>query len=162
NLIDEAAADIKHKFDVPIVLIVVDTMVAAAQHQERGDENDAAVSQRVLNNLRRVSEHTKALAVGIDYFGKTIETGTRGSSAKEASADAIIVTLADRELGGAVKNTRLGLRKLRDGMAGIEIPFTVHLVERGHDNDGDPILAPVIDWETAQAPQTAGKERWSK
>jgi hypothetical protein len=43
--------------------------------------------------------------------------------------------LADRELGGAVKNTRLVLRKQREGAAGLELPFAPKTVEIGTDSD---------------------------
>jgi hypothetical protein len=36
----------------------------------------------MMNTLRSVSQHTNALTVGSDHFGKVAETGTRGSSAK--------------------------------------------------------------------------------
>jgi hypothetical protein len=90
--------------------------------------------------------------IGIDHFGKVAENGTRGSSAKEGAADTVIAVLAHRELGGGVSNTRLAMRKQRDGVSGFEIPFTARMVETGTDDDGDPITAPIIDW---QAPQQA-------
>ena len=113
-----------------------------------------------MNALRVVSQRTGALVVGIDHFGKVVETGTRGSSAKEGAADAVIVLLADRELSGGVKNTRLAVRKQRDGVSGFEIPFTARIVETGTDDDGDPITAPVIDWQATQQP-SQGDGRWT-
>jgi AAA domain/Bifunctional DNA primase/polymerase, N-terminal len=155
----EAAAELKRKFDLPVALIIIDTMITAAGFAA-GEDNDAAAAQRVMTTLRLTSQRTGALVVGIDHFGKVIETGTRGSSAKEGAADVVIALLADRELSGGVKNTRLALRKLRDGVSGFEIPFTVRIVETGIDDDGDPITAPVIDW---QAPQqaTQADARWT-
>jgi hypothetical protein len=63
-------------------------------------------------------------------------------------------------LSGGVRNTRLAMRKQRDGVSGFEIPFTARMVETGTDDDGDPVTAPVIDW---QAPQQApeGDTRWT-
>jgi hypothetical protein len=159
-MIDAAAADLKRKFGLPAVLIWIDTMIAASGH-EKGDDSDAAASQKLMNTLKQVSRHTGALVVGIDHFGKVVETGTRGSSAKEGAADTVIALLADREVSGGVKNTRLALRKQRDGISGIEIPFTARIVETGVDDDADPVTATVIDWEaTQQAPR--GDARWTK
>ncbi len=107
-----------------------------------------------MSALRILSEHTGALVAGIDHFGKVVETGTRGSSAKEGAADTVIALLADRELSGGVKNTRLAVRKQRDGVSGFEIPFTARMVETGTDDDGDPVTAPIIDW---QAPQQSAQ-----
>jgi hypothetical protein len=126
----EAADNLKRKFDVAVGMIVIDTMITAAGFAA-GEDNDAAAAQKVMTALRITSQRTGALVVGIDHFGKVIETGTRGSSAKEGAADVVIALLADRELSGGVKNTRLALRKLRESVSGFEIPFTARIVETG-------------------------------
>jgi hypothetical protein len=155
----EAAADLKRRFDLPIVLIWMDTLITAAGFAS-GEDNDAAAAQGVMTALRIIAQRTGALVVGIDHFGKTLESGTRGSSAKEGAADTVIAVLAERELSGGVKNTRLAVRKQRDGVSGFEIPFAARMVETGTDDDGDPITAPVIDWQAPQqAPQ--GDTRWT-
>jgi hypothetical protein len=158
RIADEAAAELKREFNLPVVLIWIDTLVAAAGYAA-GEENDSSASQQVMNVLRATSQHTGALVIGIDHFGKVVETGTRGSSAKEGAADVVIAVLADRELSGGVKNTRLAVRKLRDGRSGFEIPFRATIVETGDDEDGDPITAAVIDWQAAQQPVQADT-RW--
>jgi hypothetical protein len=156
---DEAAAYLDRNFGLPVVLIWIDTVITAAGHEDGGD-NDTAASQKVMSGLRILSKHTGALVVGVDHFGKVVETGTRGSSAKEGAADTVIALLADRELSGSVKNTRLAVRKQRDGASGFEIPFTALIVETGVDDDGDPVTAPIIDWQAIQ--QTAqGNARWT-
>ena len=148
----EAAADLDRNFGLPVVLIWIDTVITAAGHDDGGD-NDTAASQKVMSVLRILSKHTGASVAGIDHFGKVVETGTRGSSAKEGAADTVLALLADRELSGSVKNTRLAVRKQRDGVSGFEIPFTARMVETGTDDDGDPVTAPIIDWQATQ--QTA-------
>jgi hypothetical protein len=155
----EAAACLNRNFGLPVVLIWIDTVITAAGYNEGGD-NDTAAAQKVMSALRILSKHAGALVIGIDHFGKVLETGTRGSSAKEGAADTVIALLADRELSGGVKNTRLAVRKQRDGVSGFEIPFTVRMVETGTDDDGDPVTAPVIDWQATQ--QTAQADaRWT-
>jgi hypothetical protein len=156
---DEAAADLDRNFGLPVVLIWIDTVITAAGYNEGGD-NDTAASQKVMSVLRILSKHTGALVAGVDHFGKVVETGTRGSSAKEGAADTVLALLANRELSGDVKNTRLAVRKQRDGVSGFEIPFTARMVETGTDDDGDPVTAPIIDWQATQ--QTAqGDARWT-
>lgn len=72
----------------------------------------------------------------------------------------VIALLADRELSGGVKNTRLALRKLRESVSGFEIPFTAQMIETGTDEDGDTITSPIIDWQATQ--QTAQADvRWT-
>ena len=59
----------------------------------------------------------------------------------------MLASLADREISGSVKNTRLAVRKQRDGVSGFELPFTAHMIETGVDSDGDPMTSPpVIEW----------------
>lgn len=65
-----------------------------------------------------------------------------------------------RELGGSVKNTRLAVRKQRDGISGLEVPFTPKTIDQGFDEDDDPITATIIDWETPQA-TTQADTRWT-
>jgi hypothetical protein len=90
------------------------------------------------------------------------EVGTRGSSAKEGHADVVLAILADRELGGTVLNTKLGVRKLRDGAAGLELPFTAKAIEVGKDEDGDPITRVVINWDPAATSTADTTKDWSK
>ena len=159
GIANEAAADLKRRFGLPVALIWIDTLITAASFAS-GEDNDAAAAQKVMTALRITSQRTGALVVGIDHFGKVVETGTRGSSAKEGAADAVIALLADREVGGGVKNTRFAVRKQRDGVSGFEIPFTARTAETGIDDDGDPIIAPIIDWQATQQ-TTPGDGRWT-
>ena len=172
-LIDKNAADIicywiadaekyfQRTFGRPTVLVWFDTLVTAAKYETAGGDSDTAQAQLVMNTLRAISERTRTFCVGVDHFGKLIETGTRGSSAKEGAADTVIVLLGDRELSGGIKNTRLALRKQRDGISGIEVPFGVINREAGVDEDGDTISAPpVIDWRATVA-AAKGDKRWT-
>jgi hypothetical protein len=162
RLIEEASKHLKEAFDLETVLIWIDTIIAAAGYAKTGDDNDQAAAQKIMSVLSGLSQRTGALVVGIDHFGKVVETGTRGSSAKEGHADVVLAVLADRELNGTVTNTRLAVRKMREGTSGLEIPFAARTVEVGIDPDGDPITRVVIDWSkeaTTTKPADAG---WSK
>ena len=91
----------------------------------------------------------------IDHLGKVVEAGTRGSSGKEGNADTVLATLAEREITGAITNSRMAARKQRDGISGFEVPFTPEIVELGVDEDGDPVTALVLDWGRQQQQATA-------
>src|SRR5262249_43395764 len=134
-MVESAASQLRERFDVPTVLVFIDTVVTAAGYAKSGDDNDAAVAQRGMSVLSGLSQPPGARVVGIDHFGKIMDTGTRGSSAKEGHADAVLALLADRELNGTVSNTRLALRKQREGVSGLELPFTPKTVEIGTDAD---------------------------
>jgi hypothetical protein len=159
TLVEDAAKHLKETYNADLALIVIDTLVAAAGYARPGDENDAAMGQKVMSVMAELSKITGALTAGIDHFGKVVETGTRGTSAKEAAADAILALLADRALSGAVSNCRLAVRKIREGQPGVEIPFTPKTVEVGTDSDGDPETRVVIDWT---APVQSPDKKWSK
>jgi AAA domain len=161
RMADEAAAEIKRQFDLPVVLVWIDTVITAAGFKP-GEENDSAAGLLVMNTLRRISEHLGAMVIGIDHFGKSVETGTRGTSAKEDAADLVLALLGDKELGGGVKNSRLAMRKMRQGAAGFELPFVPRIEKIDTDEDGDPITAAVIDWQdTRQSTQTSDTG-WTK
>jgi hypothetical protein len=156
-------AEIEQRFQLPLALIWVDTMIAAAGYAATGDDNDTAATQKVITALRNVSRQTSAFIFGIDHFGKIVDAGTRGSSAKEGGADTVLAALADRDIAGTVKNTRLSVRKQRDGHSGFEIPFAAQTVETGRDEDNDPITAVVIEWSQPQQAAGAAKgQKWTK
>jgi hypothetical protein len=140
---------------------VIDTLIAAASYSKVGDDNDAAAAQKIMSTLAGLSQYSGGLALGVDHFGKVMETGTRGSSAKEGAADVVLALLADRELSGAVKNTRLAIRKQRDGASGLEIPFTTRLVEFGTDHDGDREMRLVIDWSPPDRSAPDDEKSWA-
>jgi len=123
---EEAAKRAREKFGLPLALIVVDTLSAAAGFD---DENSASETQKVLNVLRALSRATKALVLLIDHYGKMTETGIRGSSAKGAAADAVLACLGERNAEGAISNRRLAVVKLRDGPTGRVIPFDLRIVQ---------------------------------
>jgi len=158
----EAADRMRSEFGVELVLIIVDTMSAAAGFK---DENSSSEVQTAMNVLNELSKRTGALVVACDHFGKAVETGTRGSSAKEASADVIIASLGDKTQAGNVTNLRVAVRKLRGGATGAETPFRLRVVDMGVDEDGNAVTTCVVEWSpvTITAPPEAAKGKgWPK
>lgn len=151
----------EHK--LPLALVIVDTVAAAAGFK---DENAASEGQLVMNVLAGLARNLDACVVGIDHFGKVQDTGTRGSSAKEAAADFVLALLGERDLAGNVTDRRLAVRKVRGAPSGAEIPFDLRVVELGIDRDGEPVTTCVIDWrERAEsAPNTTKQteKTWPK
>jgi hypothetical protein len=158
----KASDQMRSNFRVELVLIILDTMSAAAGFK---DENASAEGQVVMNALNELAKRTGSLVMACDHFGKATETGTRGTSAKEASADVVVACLGDKTQTGAVSNLRIGVRKLRGGATGAETAFTLRTVDMGVDEDGEPITTCIIEWSSATiAPPveaTKGKG-WSK
>jgi AAA domain/Primase C terminal 2 (PriCT-2) len=158
----EAADRMKAEFGVDLVLVIVDTMSAAAGFK---DENASSEAQFVMNVLSELSRRTGALILACDHFGKAVETGTRGSSAKEAAADVVIACLGDRAQAGSVTALSIAVRKLRSGATGAETPFRLRTVDMGVDEDGEPITTCVVEWSpvtVAPAPEAAKGRGWPK
>jgi hypothetical protein len=127
------------------------------------DANDASETQRVMNVLTEIAQTAEVLVVAVDHFGKDVSTGTRNSSVKEDSVDAVLALLADRDLAGKVENQRLAIRKVRGAPTGQEIHFETRRVTVG-ENSGTEIHTLVVDWIKADDP-TAPKPkaaRWPK
>jgi hypothetical protein len=156
------AEEMRRRFDLPLTLIIIDTVAAGAGYSKAGEENDAAIAQRIMDTLAAISRATGAFVLAVDHFGKTVETGTRGSSAKESFADIVLALLGEKELAGAVKNPRMAARKRRGGPNGEEFTFTTQLVVLGTDADGDPVDTLVLEWGGTIDPADARHGRWPK
>ncbi|MRI57630.1 hypothetical protein D8770_27505 [Methylobacterium sp. DB1607] len=158
---EQAAADLRDLYGLPLALIVIDTIAAGAGFD---DENSAAETQKAMNALETLSHRTGAFVLGVDHFGKAADTGTRGSSAKEAAADVVLAMLADRDAAGAISNTRMALRKLRGGRIGIQTPYALDVIEIGEDRYGEPITTCVVRWDVEREPKPAAPTRqgWPK
>jgi hypothetical protein len=138
--------------------VIIDVLADAAGYAEAGDENDPAVGAKLMGVLRRAADACDCFVLVVDHFGKSIEAGTRGTSAKEGAADIILACLGEREVSGAVANTRLALRKVRGGPQGQEFPFKPRVVpvpEPSEDSGAETTC--VIDWEAAAA---TSDDRW--
>jgi hypothetical protein len=159
----QAAEKIKAEWDLPLALIVIDTVVVSAGYTKEGQDNDAAIGQRIMSTMVELSKATGAFVLGVEHFGKSIDTGTRGTSAKEGAADVVLALLGERNVAGSVTNTRLALRKRRSGQNGEEFPFSTRVVELGADQFGEPVTTLVIDWAAQGARAAPAKDKaWSK
>jgi hypothetical protein len=158
----QAADRMRSEFGIELALIIVDTMSAAAGFT---DENSSSEGQQAMNVLTDLSRCTGAVVMACDHFGKAVETGTRGTSAKEAAADVVIACLGDKSVPGNVGDTRIAVRKLRGGATGAETAYKRQIVQLGVDEDNEPITTCVIDWSpvTVSAPSQAAKGKgWPK
>jgi RecA-family ATPase len=153
----DAAAVMQSRYGLPLALIVVDTMAAASGVE---DENDAAQGQAVMNVLHDLARATGALVLVVDHFGKTIGSGTRGTSAKDSSADALLVLIAPQSLEGVVESRTLAVRKVRGGKTGAQYAFELEEVSFGADEDGDEITTCVVKFVEGPAVVQVKGDRW--
>jgi AAA domain len=158
----EAADRMQSEFGVELVLIIVDTMSAAAGFT---DENSSSEGQQAMNVCAELSRRTGAFLMACDHFGKAVETGTRGSSAKEGAADVVIACLGEKNLTGRIANTRVAIRKLRGGAGGAEIAYKLRIVDMGIDEGNEQITTGVIDWSPVTigpVPETSKGKEWPR
>ena len=149
--ITKVAASVREKlkatFGLELALVIIDTLSPAAAFK---DANDQAEAQRVMDVLNGLAKAVGALVMAVDHFGKDVTTGTRGSSAKEGAADAVLALLAERDLAGNVSNPRMAIRKVRGAPTGQEIPFTMRTVTVDENKEG-PVTTLVVDWQEPAA-----------
>jgi len=157
----QADESLQAEFGLPLGLIIIDTVAASAGYSTPGAENDNAVNQALMNVLRTVAQALGCFVLGVDHFGKNIETGTRGGSSKEAASDLVLACLGERELSGRVLNLRLAVRKCRGGPSGQEFPFSMREVTHPQpDEEGNPITTLVVDWTAPAAAPGPGPDPW--
>jgi hypothetical protein len=133
---------------LPLGLIWIDTMSSAGGFEDEKDNAEAAQLMGVLGNL---SDATGAVVMGVDHLGKNVDAGARGGSAKEANSDFVLALLGNKDLAGNVSDTRMSLRKVREGLTGKEFPFAPKVVDMGTDRHGYPLTSVVIDWSVTRA-----------
>jgi AAA domain len=160
----EAAEQMQAKFSLPLALIVVDTIGTAAGYENTGDENDAVVGFKLMKVLSALAKQTGTFVLGLDHFGKAVETGTRGASSKEGDIDVVLALVGDRSIGGAISNVKLYARKRRTGASGEEFPLRTKVVDMGVDEDGESITTLVVDWTEVEQTSKAKDQdaKWTK
>ena len=156
------AAEFKERFNLPLVLILIDSLIAGAGYTKEGQDNDAALAHAVKMMADKVSRAIGCFVFVIDHYGKDTAVGTRGSSVKEVDADLIFACLGDRSDGGQVSNSRLALRKRRSGPNGEDIAFQGKAVEMGlNPKTGKMETTLVIDWGD-DGQQPTAKPKWNE
>jgi AAA domain-containing protein len=161
-MVKQAAERMLRDFNLPVALVIIDTMGKAAGYEKKGDEDDAVIATKIESVLSAVSKTTGAFVLGLDHFGKDPTTGTRGSSGKEGHTDIVLALLGDKAQSGAVTCTRLCTRKRRSGPNGEEFPFRTKVVDMGVDPRGTPVSTLTIDWTEESEVAAATKDKWSK
>lgn len=128
--VDSFIAQMKIDVHDPVGLIFFDTFAAST----RGiDENSSADVGKVLGNLRRIAEETRAAVLFTHHSGKDTTRGPRGFSGITADVDLEV------EISRGVAK----VKKMRDGPGGAEFGFALKPVHLCVDDEGDDITAAV-------------------
>ncbi|MFZ4542084.1 MAG: AAA family ATPase [Rickettsiales bacterium] len=131
---------------VPLGLIIVDTLAAAFAID---DENAAGEATKIMQLLQTIALRTGALVLAVTHYGKSAETGVRGSSAYTASADVILAVFTDRTTKGDVTSRSISLTKSRWRDTGWQCGFTLTRTSVGLDEDGEPIWSAYVTIDTS-------------
>jgi AAA domain len=127
--------------DKGLGLVVIDT-VAASCDFPLDTANSAGPNQAVFNVLHRLAREFDCCVMVVDHLGKDATKGTRGSTAKEASADVVWRVTGSVSDDGMVSNTAMTIAKMRGGASGKRLPFTLQPVKMPNKRD-DGI---VVQW----------------
>jgi hypothetical protein len=137
-------------------LISIDTMTAAAEMTD-DQHNAAGTNQRIFNVLHALAHKYDCAVVVTDHLGKEASRGTRGSSAKEASADVVLTVTGTVNDDGICSNTAMTIKKLRGGAANKRITFGLQEVRMPLDEAGRRQDGVVIRWDVASSKLRDGK-----
>jgi hypothetical protein len=128
SLIAEAAT----AFEVPVGLVVIDTLSRALAG---GNENDSADMGAFVKNIDSIRDATGGHLMIVHHSGKDGSKGARGHSLLRAATDTEI----------EVKDGAAKVTKQRDWQGGDEFPFDLVVVEVGTDSDGEPVTSCVVE-----------------
>jgi KaiC/GvpD/RAD55 family RecA-like ATPase len=150
-------AKILQKFGYPVRMVVLDTVSAAFSIK---DENSAGEMSRLCKLLMVLGGCINAVTLAVHHYGKSTESGLRGSSSIRASADGVVAVLADRnELTGFCSNRRLVLVKSRTGVEGVAHAFDLESMEVATSGFDSVVAAKVVARGTAEADLKTGNNR---
>jgi hypothetical protein len=147
EIIEHTKKLFEERFTRPLVMVIIDTAMAAAGYREKGDENDSVLGQRIKRILEAVAKQHHLFIFLVDHRGKNPATGTRGSSAKDAWADTILSLLGENQ-EGVIANPRLGVAKVKNAPQGAQYPIRLRKVDV--TLEGETVQTVVIDWGREQ------------
>lgn len=149
------AKRIRDRFSVRVGLVVVDTIAACFSMR---DENSAAEMNGVCKAAAELGDSLDAATLVLAHYGKSQESGIRGSSATRGAGESVIAALGERdELKGTCTNRRLVHLKSRTGEEGATFHFDLEHVPLGFDDKGRPFGAAKLV-RTGQ-PAAAGSQK---
>ena len=97
-IVNQVRRAAKAEFDLPLVLVVIDTMIKSAGYKK--SENDAVEVNNMIRVMENISIRAKCFVLALDHMGKNEELGARGSSDKPSSFD-VYIELKSNGGGGA-------------------------------------------------------------
>lgn len=128
------ACDMKTQYGARAGLIIVDTLGTAFTMR---DENSAAEMNALCKAAAQLGDSLDAATLVLAHYGKSQESGIRGSSAIRGAGESVIAALGERnELTGQCRNRRWVHLKSRTGEEGATFHFDLEHVHVGFDEKG--------------------------
>lgn len=118
-----------------VQLIIVDTLARA---MGGGDENSSQDMGAFIAACDRIRITSGATVLVVHHRGKSQQSGARGSSALLGAVDTAIEV--EKRDGGRVAK----VVKQKDGADGLELGFTLEVVEVGTDDEDEPITTCIV------------------
>ena len=129
----EEIRHIASQFDVPLRMVVIDTLATAAVGAE---ENSAKDMGMVMANIARINEATRAHVCLVHHMAKG-KNELRGSGAIYAALDSTIYVTRNEET--KIRTARLG--KQKDDESDLSFQFELMAVELTRDVNDQPITS---------------------
>jgi AAA domain/CHC2 zinc finger/Domain of unknown function (DUF6371) len=123
------------RFEMPVILIVIDTVMRA---MAGGNENSSEDMGAFLKNLDAIRVGTGAHVLGVHHSGKDEAKGARGWSGLRGAVDTEIEIRSE----GAVKTAEI--QKQRDLPKGDVFGFTLEVVKLGANQRGSDVTSCVV------------------
>lgn len=144
--VDLERAYIRGQHDVPVRIIIVDTIPASGLLE---DENDnVEVTAMMKMKLAKLAEAYECLVIGLVHPPKSGGPDPRGGGAFRGSADYVLHV----ERAGKAKVRKLEITKSRDDSERVLGGFSLRVVEVGRDHKDRPIETCVVEAST-EAPR---------
>jgi hypothetical protein len=141
-----AAIQLAATAEMPVALIIIDTLSAAAAGD---DENAAGDMSAFVAKAKAIATRTGAAVLIIHHTGKD-KNGMRGSSALRSNADFAIEISEGRDII---------LEKCREGRTGALASYDLEEVTLGIDDDGDAVTSCIVRFKDARAQSGAKPTR---
>lgn len=140
----QAAKDVKAVTDMPIRLIILDTL---ARCFGGSDENAAKDMGAFIQGCDYIKAATQATVLIIHHSGKDQDKGARGSSAFRAALDVEFNVRREGDGGALI----LSCTKMKDAEEPPRRAYDLHSVDLYVDDDGDRITSLVLNDEGREA-----------
>jgi hypothetical protein len=116
---------VQARYGVPLRLVIIDTLTTVAGIEDHDDTAENAAFMRVCDEL---AKEFQVFVLVCDHYGKNIEAGTRGSSAKESRADVVLAVIGKPDQPDE-EPRKLRWRKMRNAQSGREMQFRLRRVD---------------------------------